>query len=171
MPALLGISLLTALPMGRGLAANTNPKSFMTSQQRILAAIEHRQPDKVPMDLGSTPSSGISAIAYGNLKRHLGIGGSTRVYDVAQQVAQPEDTILDHLGVDVMDVGRAFNTADSCWHEVTLADGQRAQYPATLQFDLPADALKAGSNTITIRVKSEGWFTLDAADAELLATK
>ncbi|MEI2726196.1 MAG: hypothetical protein V9H26_22580 [Verrucomicrobiota bacterium] len=45
----------------------------MTSRERILAAIEHRQPDKVPIDLGATPSSGISAIAYGKLKQHLGL--------------------------------------------------------------------------------------------------
>ena len=45
----------------------------MTSRERILAAIEHRQPDKVPIDMGATPSSGISAIAYGNLKKHLGL--------------------------------------------------------------------------------------------------
>ena len=103
----------------------------MTSRERILAAIEHRQPDKVPVDLASTPSSGISAIAYGNLKRHLGITrGHTRVYDVAQQVAQPEGVMLDQLGVDVMDIGRAFNAADGCWYDVRLADGQRAQYPS-----------------------------------------
>lgn len=103
----------------------------MNSRQRILAAVEHREPDRVPVDLGATPSSGISAIAYGNLKRHLGITtGHTRVYDVSQQVAQPEDLILDRFGVDVWDIGRAFNTADACWYDVTLADGQRAQYPA-----------------------------------------
>ena len=91
----------------------------MNSRERIIAAIEHREPDRVPVDLGSTPSSGISAIAYGNLKRHLGMNhGHTRVYDVAQQVAQPEDFILDRFGVDVMDIGRAFNTADSCWYDV-----------------------------------------------------
>ena len=44
----------------------------MTSRERILAAIDHREPDRVPVDLGATPSSGISAIAYGKLKRHLG---------------------------------------------------------------------------------------------------
>ena len=103
----------------------------MNSRERILAAVEHREPDRVPVDLGATPSSGISAIAYGNLKRHLGITtGHTRVYDVSQQVAQPEDVILDRFGVDVWDIGRAFNIADACWYDVTLADGQRAQYPA-----------------------------------------
>jgi uroporphyrinogen decarboxylase len=103
----------------------------MTSRERILAAIEHRQPDKVPVDLGATPSSGISAIAYGKLKKHLGLEqGHTRVYDVVQQLAQPEDFILDRFGIDAVDVGRAFNTKDSDWQPTTLMDGQAAQYPA-----------------------------------------
>ncbi len=103
----------------------------MTSRERIIAAIEHRQPDKVPVDLGGTPSSGISAIAYGNLKRHLGLNhGHTRMYDVVQQLAQPEDFILDRFQVDVVDIGRAFNTEDSAWQPVRLADGQPALHPA-----------------------------------------
>ncbi|MGE5361770.1 MAG: uroporphyrinogen decarboxylase family protein [Bacteroidales bacterium] len=103
----------------------------MTSRERILAAIEHREPDRVPIDLGSHPSSNISAIAYGRLTRHLGVGEShTRVYDVVQQLAQPEDAILDRFGVDVVDIGRAFNTRDEDWRDITLRDGQPAQYPA-----------------------------------------
>ncbi|MCU0251427.1 MAG: hypothetical protein MUE61_14550, partial [Vicinamibacterales bacterium] len=103
----------------------------MTSRERILAAIDYRQPDRVPVDLGSTPSSGISAIAYGNLKQHLGMAhGATRVYDVVQQLAQPEDAVLDRIRVDVVDIGRAFNTNASAWHPTVLADGQAAQYPA-----------------------------------------
>ncbi len=103
----------------------------MTPRERILAAIEHRQPDRVPVDLGATPSSGISAIAYGNLKKHLGITtGETRVYDVVQQLAQPEEWILDRFGVDVVDLGRTFNTGAQAWQPTTLVDGQAAQYPA-----------------------------------------
>jgi uroporphyrinogen decarboxylase len=103
----------------------------MTSRERILAAVGHREPDRVPVDLGATPSSGISAIAYGNLKAHLGMRhGATRVYDVVQQLAQPEDEILDRFRVDVVDIGRAFNADDSAWRPVVLADGQAAQYPA-----------------------------------------
>jgi hypothetical protein len=102
----------------------------MTSRERILAAIEHREPDRVPLDLGATPSSGISAIAYGRLARHVGLTGSrTRVYDVVQQLAQPEDEMLDRLGIDCVDVGRMFNTADADWRPVTLSDGSAADYP------------------------------------------
>lgn len=102
----------------------------MTSRERILASIRHAEPDRVPVDLGATPSSGISTIAYHNLKQHLGIHeGYTRVYDVVQQLAQPEDDILDRYGVDVLDVGRMFNTRDEDWYDITLPDGPRVQFP------------------------------------------
>ena len=103
----------------------------MTSRERVLAAIAHRQPDRIPVDLGATPSSGISAMAYGKLKTHLKMqSGHTRIYDVVQQLAQPEAGVLDRFGVDVVDVGRAFNTADAGWYDMRTADGQVAQYPA-----------------------------------------
>ena len=103
----------------------------MSSRERVLAAIRHEEPDHIPLDLGATPSSGISAIAYYNLKNHLGMtGGHTRVYDVVQQLAQPEDEIIAMFGVDVLDVGRMFNTRDEDWYDVTLPTGQPVQFPS-----------------------------------------
>ena len=102
----------------------------MTSRERVMAAINHKEPDYVPLDLGGTPSSGISAIAYNNLKKELGMtGGQTRIFDVVQQVAQPEMEILDRFGVDVLDIGRTFNEKDEDWHETVLADGSIGHYP------------------------------------------
>lgn len=106
----------------------------MNSRERVMAAIAHKQPDYVPLDLGATPSSGISAIAYNNLKKHLGMsGGHTRIFDVVQQVVQPEDEILNRFGVDVIDIGRVFNEKDEDWYDVTLADGSTGQYPKWFQ--------------------------------------
>ena len=113
----------------------------MTPRDRILAAIEHREPDRVPVDLGATPSSGISAIAYNRLKDLIRLDpGPTRIYDVVQQLAQPDEAILDHFGIDVLDVGRTFNTADSCWYDITLGDGSPAQYPAWFRPEKRDDA-------------------------------
>lgn len=103
---------------------------IMSSRERVLAAISHNEPDCIPVDLGATPSSGISAIAYNNLKKHMNVTeGHTRVYDVVQQLAQPEDSILKNFGVDVLDIGRMFNSSDEDWYDMILADGSRAQYP------------------------------------------
>ena len=102
----------------------------MTSQERVLAAISHQTPDRVPLDLGATPSSGISAIAYSNLIKHTGMTElPVQIYDVVQQLAQPDMSVLDKFGVDVLDIGREFNDQPSDWKPVTLANGADAFYP------------------------------------------
>lgn len=101
-----------------------------TSREHILAAFNHQQTGKVPVDLGSTPSSGISAIAYSNLLKHLGRTDlPVLVYDVVQQLAQPDLSILDHFGIDVLDIGRTFNDQATDWVPTTLANGAPAFYP------------------------------------------
>ncbi len=103
----------------------------MTSRENVMAAINHKEPDKVPVDIGSTPSSGISAIAYGNLTKKLGLNQSkTLVYDVVQELAEPEQEIIDQLGIDVLDIGRTFNTNMNDWYEMTLSDDSKAYYPS-----------------------------------------
>lgn len=102
----------------------------MTSQERVLAAINHQTPDRIPVDLGATPSSGISAIAYSKLVSHLGMPElPVQIYDVVQQLAQPDMKVIDAFGVDVLDIGRAFNDQASDWKPTTLATGDPAFYP------------------------------------------
>lgn len=102
----------------------------MTSRDRILASINHKEPDRVPIDLGATPSSGISAVAHSNLCRYLKFEDThTRIYDVVQQLAQPEEEILKLFGVDIVDIGRTFNCDNSNWYDITLPNGRIAQYP------------------------------------------
>ncbi len=125
----------------------------MTSRERVLAAISHSEPDRVPIDMGATPSSGISAIAYGRLTRHLGLtGAKTRVYDVVQQLAQPGEEVLDRFRIDAVDLGRTFNTRAENWRQVTLFDGSTAEYPRWFQ-PLPT--------------AEGGWRAVDAAGTEL----
>lgn len=107
----------------------------MTKRERVLAAIAHREPDRVPIDLGAMRSTGITAIAYSRLKKYLGItGGETYVYDVVQQLAQPELPILDYVEADVVDLGRAFLTEESDWQDFELPDGSPAKIPAHIRF-------------------------------------
>ena len=48
------------------------PRETMTSRQRLLAALNHQQPDRVPIDLGGN-QTGIHKFAYQALLEHLGI--------------------------------------------------------------------------------------------------
>jgi len=112
----------------------------MTSKERVLASIERRQPDRIPIDLGSNPSSGISGMAYNKLKKALGIEtGHTRIFDVVQQLAVVEDEVVDALGIDVLDLGRAFNTSDDDWYDIEMLDGSTAQYPAWFRPEIRED--------------------------------
>ncbi len=43
----------------------------MTPQERVLATLNHQQPDRVPIDFGGHRSSGIAAIAYRKLREAL----------------------------------------------------------------------------------------------------
>lgn len=112
----------------------------MNSKERILAAIKHRQPDRVPIDLSSTPSSGISVVAYQNLIGHLGKTHlKTYVHDVVQETIQPEMELLDLFKVDVLDIGRNFNTDSNYWHELEIISGHRALYPNWFNIEKLAD--------------------------------
>jgi uroporphyrinogen decarboxylase len=108
----------------------------MTRRERVLAAIAHREPDRIPVDLGGMRSTGITAIAYAALKRHLGFAGDApRVYDAVQQLALPEPVILDFAGSDVIDLGRAWLTIPSDWTPWTLPDGTPAWLPSYAHFE------------------------------------
>jgi uroporphyrinogen decarboxylase len=107
----------------------------MTRRERVLAAIDHREPDRVPVDLGAMRSTGITAVAYGRLKEYLGLAaGSIDVYDVIQQLARPEQAVLDFVDSDAVDLGRVFLTEDADWKPYVLLDGQAARIPGYINF-------------------------------------
>ncbi len=107
----------------------------MTRRERILAALDHKVPDRVPVDLGAMRSTGITAGAYGRFKEHLGLrDGSVQVYDVVQQLAQPEQPVLDYWDADVVDLGRVFLTEPSDWKDFVLPDGRPAKIPSYINF-------------------------------------
>ena len=115
----------------------------MNSRQRILSAIDHQEPDHLPVDLGATPSSGISAIAYDNLLDILPVKDKRNwVYDVVQQVTQPSDEILDYFSIDTVDLGRTFNQNNNDWYDYTLLNFHTAQQPVWFRPEIQKDGSK-----------------------------
>lgn len=73
----------------------------MIPRERLLMALNHREPDRVPIDLGGTPTSTIAISALENLKAHLGIQSPTGVMSPIFLTAYPDDEIIQRFGVDV----------------------------------------------------------------------
>ncbi len=101
----------------------------MTSRERILAALQHRRPDRIPVDLGASESSGIMGIAYNRLKDHLDLDGRTQIYDVGQMIAKVEEPVLDIIGADAM----ALLIEPRRWKPWTLQDGSPCEIPMGLE--------------------------------------
>lgn len=73
----------------------------MTSRERVLTALDHREPDRVPIDLAGTHVTGISRIAYESVRAHLGMPSHEPEWqDIIQQTVIPADDFLDRFQVD-----------------------------------------------------------------------
>ena len=71
----------------------------MTSRERVLKAIHHEIPDRVPIDLGGF-QTGIHKRAYAALIDHLGVKDEIRTLDPVQQLAVPCEAVLERFHVD-----------------------------------------------------------------------
>jgi hypothetical protein len=75
----------------------------LNSRERVLAAIEHREPDRVPIDLGGTIMSGIMAQALAGLRRHVGLEDRPpKVYEVYQMLGEVEPDLIERYDIDVV---------------------------------------------------------------------
>ena len=81
------------------------PKTKLTPRERLITALEHKEPDYVPIDLGST-GGGITDVAYFSLKEHLGLEGDEgTVIAAGLTVSEFDERVLRRLDVDVRHVG------------------------------------------------------------------
>jgi uroporphyrinogen decarboxylase len=107
---------------------------MVTSRERVLLSLNHRQPDRVAVDLSGHRSSGIAAMAYPKLRAAPGLEPRTvDVFDPVQQLAICHDDVLDRLGVDVAGLARAFCHEDKWWADWTLPDGTPCRMPVWIK--------------------------------------
>lgn len=126
----------------------------MTSRERILLTLKHKEPDRVPIDLGGMRSSGIHAIAYNKLKRYLNCEDkSVKIFDLGQQLAVVDDEIRERVTSDVVELKRldgGFGTRINSWKQIDLfLDGGEYYVPT----DFNPKVLADGSFAIEIEGK------------------
>ena len=72
----------------------------MTHRERVLAAVSHQQPDRVPIDLSGTRDTSMVVEAYERLKDHFGIKGENELMSRMMRVVKVDERILRELDID-----------------------------------------------------------------------
>lgn len=72
---------------------------MLSHRERVLTALEHREPDRVPLDLGGTQTS-ILVEPYNALKARLGLETPTRVNNIVLGLAKIEEPVLERFEID-----------------------------------------------------------------------
>lgn len=107
----------------------------MNSRERILTTLNHKEPDMMPIDFGGSKISGIMAIAYNRLKRYLNFEGEeTKLYDIKQQLADPEPDLIKLMGGDIIQLYRLRPTTGmdirvDGWKKGNLTNGEECIVP------------------------------------------
>ncbi len=77
----------------------------MLSRERVLMALNHQEPDRVPIDFGGTTATGIQVTAYERLKKLLGIETPSLIANRRAQLVTVEEAIKERLHADVDGIG------------------------------------------------------------------
>jgi uroporphyrinogen decarboxylase len=76
----------------------------LTSYDRVKAALEHKESDRVPFDLGSAAVTGINVHALHSLRKYLGLPEKVTVKDKITQIGNIEEDLIETLKIDVKGV-------------------------------------------------------------------
>ena len=73
----------------------------MKPRERVMLALNHKEPDRIPIDLGGTIISSITKTAYISLKQHLGMPlEEITMLDYVQQLPYVDEALMERFGVD-----------------------------------------------------------------------
>ena len=73
----------------------------MTSKERVRAAIEHRQPDQIPVDFGASFITGIHCSVVADLRAHYGLAPHpVKICEPYQMLGLVEEDLMVAMGID-----------------------------------------------------------------------
>ena len=100
----------------------------MTSRQSLKDTLEHRTPDHLVVDIGSTPVSGAHVLIVEKLRQHYGLEKRpVKAFEPYQMLGLIEEDLLDAIGVDVIGVharNTMFGFPNKKWKEFRMPWGQ-----------------------------------------------
>lgn len=107
----------------------------MNSRERISLALNHREPDRVPVDLGASATTGIHVSVVYRLRQALGLdapGVPVKVVEPYQMLGEVKADLQECLGVDVAGLGglrTLFGFVNEGWKPWSMADGTSVLVP------------------------------------------
>jgi hypothetical protein len=108
---------------------------MLTSRERVCIALDHREPDRVPLDLGASPVSGMHVSSVYRLRQALGLdepGTPVKVIEPFQMLGEIKSDLLEKLGVDVVGLWGSktmFGFKNEGWKPWTTFDGTPVLVP------------------------------------------
>jgi uroporphyrinogen decarboxylase len=76
----------------------------LNSRERIVTALEHKEPDRVPLDLGGGAATGLVGSAHNKLLAYLGFSGETKIWFPYVQWCIVDEKILERFDIDCINV-------------------------------------------------------------------
>src|SRR5512142_173161 len=107
----------------------------MNSRERVLHAIHHQEPDRVPLDVGGSEVTGMHVSSVYLVRQALGLdppGTPVRVIELYQMLGEIAPDLREALGVDVVPLSpprNFFGFKNENWRPWTLFDGTPVLVP------------------------------------------
>lgn len=140
----------------------------MTSRERVLSALSHREPDRVPMDFGSTGVTGVHVSCIAALRDHYGLEKRmVKVHEPYQMLGIIDEDLAQAMGLDVEGVGHPatlFGYRNRDWTPWRMPDGLEVLVSAEFRVttDANGDILIYPQGDVTAppsgRMPKDGWF-------------
>ena len=116
----------------------------MTSRERVLAAINHQQPDRIPIDFGATGQTGISVCALKRLRDYLGLPQKDLdVFEIVQMLGVVDEDLRQVMKSDVIGMNHPEDSLGVPYtgkkKEFTMPDGTKCMVNAGNEWDIKPD--------------------------------
>ena len=149
----------------------------MTSRERVRSALNHRQPDRVPVDFGSTMVTGISVSLISQLRREFGLdvpGDRVKVIEPYQMLGEIKDDLREKMFIDcigLFGLKNMFGFENRNWKPWTLFDRTEVLVPDLFNRDPDVNgniAMFAGGDRSypPCAIMPKGGFYFDSMDRQ-----
>jgi hypothetical protein len=113
----------------------------MTSRERLTTALDHKPPDRVPVDFGGTFVTGIHVSCVAALREYYGLERKLiKAIDPGQMLGEIEEDLKRAMGIDVEGVARRMNRfgfPNENWKPWRMPDGLEILVPG--EFNVTMD--------------------------------